>query len=160
MPLWYRNSVAKSSQSVASTSGGSLASDMAISNHRSRLRSCVKVVRRWSTLSTIGPLGYIMGVWPCCPFTCVQRRASIAKRFPYEILQYTVNWECPVGRPHVCDAMIDVRHPGSPIRRLSIAELLAIMGDDATFYMEVPDQSGGCPNYPDATLAPYECGHG
>jgi hypothetical protein len=60
----------------------------------------------------------------------------------------------------VCDAVIDVGHPGSPIRRLSIAELLAMMGDDATFYMEVRDESGGYPDYPDATLAPCECGHG
>jgi hypothetical protein len=60
----------------------------------------------------------------------------------------------------VRDAEIDVPHPGSPIRRLSIAELLAMTDDGATFYIEVPDEGGGYPDYPDATFAPCACGHG
>lgn len=51
-----------------------------------------------------------------------------------------------------------MRHPGSPIRRLSIAELLAMTDDGATFYMEILDDSGG--EYPDVTFAPCECGQG
>jgi hypothetical protein len=74
------------------------------------------------------------------------------------MLHYWVDWECPEGHKHVREAEIDVRHPGSPIRRLSIAELLAMTGDGATFYMEIYDDSGG--DDLDVTFAPCECGHG
>jgi hypothetical protein len=76
------------------------------------------------------------------------------------IQQYTVERVTPDGHKHLRDALIDVPHPGSPIRRRTVTELLAMVAVGAEFWAEVPADDGGCPDILSMTVSTCPCGRG